>query len=101
MHNNLYPANKIAAERLLKDNKTVLILTPLKFYTHDDEDLFFAWIKKVKCIESIKGIGKELYAIIDSKTISDNDLDNLVGLFKRYKLKNPDQLTLLVKVIRR
>jgi hypothetical protein len=92
MHYNVYPADKVTAEKILKENKIVIILSPMKFYTHDDEDLFFAWINKIKCVKEYKGISTELYLIINSEKITQTDFQNFLGLFKRYKLKNPTQL---------
>ena len=71
-----------------------LICTPLRFYSQQDENLLFQWIKKVKCIKSYKGIGKELHLYLSYKDIpylsykdipSQSDLANLMGIFKRYK----------------
>ncbi len=88
MHENVYPAGKYE----YKKDKVTLILTPLKFYTQDDENIFFMWLGRIKSIESSKGIGRALYVTISSDSISYNDRENLDGLFERYKLKNPDQL---------
>lgn len=97
MHTNIYPANKHEAERIIKENKIVLVLTPLRFYTNDDEDLFFEWIKKIKCIEGCRGVGKDLYLIGNSNTtISYNDFSNFLGLFRRYKLKNINQIKIFI-----
>ena len=75
----------------------ILIFEPLKFYSPDDEDLFFEWINKINCIESYKGISTQLELIVSCQPISFNDFLNLNGLFKRYKLKNPEQLEKLFK----
>jgi hypothetical protein len=69
-----------------------LILTPQRFYTLEDEDLFFSWINKINCVKDYTGIGKELHVNILSGPITFNDYNNLYGLFKRYKLKNIEQL---------
>lgn len=74
------------------EKKITLIFTPLRFYTQDDEDLFFGWINKIKSVKSYKGIGRELHVYLSSKRISFVDLKNLMGLFDRYKLENPEQL---------
>lgn len=67
------------------DKSIVLVCTPLQFYTENDEELFFAWIDKIKCITQIKGIGRELHLFIASNEIPSDDLLNLIGLFNRYK----------------
>jgi hypothetical protein len=76
---------------LNKKYKT-LIFTPLRFFSQDDEDLFFKWINLISCIQSYKGIGRELHLKVSSKDISNNDFINLRAIFKRYKLKNIEQL---------
>jgi hypothetical protein len=73
----------------------VLICTPLRFYTHDDEELCFQWIEKISCIEEYFGVGRELHLHIVSKNISTNDLLNLMGLFARYKF-DTKQLTVFM-----
>ena len=67
----------------------------MKFYSPEDEDVFFGWIDKISCIESCKGIGRELHVIVADRPITFNEYSNLNGLFKRYKLKNPGQLKAL------
>ena len=62
-----------------------LILTPLEFYSSNDEDALFEWIGKNKCIQTIKGTGKELHLVVSSKNIPDNDLRDLLGLCMRYQ----------------
>ncbi len=67
------------------DEEVILICTPLKFYTKNDEDLCFGWIKKIKCIKKFKGIGRELHLFIFSKKIQNEELLDFIGLFDRYK----------------
>lgn len=61
-----------------------LICTPLRFYSNYDEDALFEWLKKIECIGNIQGIGRELHLAISSNKISDIDLENLIGVFRRY-----------------
>jgi hypothetical protein len=67
------------------DKNIVLICKPLRFYTENDEALFFGWLEKITCIEQIKGIGKKLHLFIALQHIPNNDLLDLIGLFSRYK----------------
>lgn len=67
------------------NKRITLTCTPLRFYTKNDEDLFFKWIKKIKSVKEFKGIGKELQLYISSTNIPSNDLLDLIGLFDRYK----------------
>ena len=66
------------------DNNVVLKCAPLRFYTQTDEDHCFAWIKKIKPIDIVEGIGQELRFIMKSNKISNQDLLELIGLFRRY-----------------
>jgi hypothetical protein len=62
----------------------ILVCTPLLFCTPNDESLFFEWLKKIKCIEKCIGVGNELHLYILSKKIKNNDLLELMGVFRRY-----------------
>lgn len=73
----------------LKNNinkNTLLICKSIWYYTSTDEDLFFTWLKKIKCIKKIDGRLDELYLHISSHKISDNNLVELIALFYRYKV---------------
>jgi len=63
----------------------ILICTPLRFYTDNDEALCFEWIEKIQCIDECHGVGRELHLLVKSNKISNKDLLDLVGLFDRYK----------------
>ena len=65
-------------------NDVVLVCSPLRFYTHTDEEQCFRWIKKIKSVASIEGIGRELHLMMKSDKIANKDLLELVGLFRRY-----------------
>jgi len=58
----------------------------VRFYARKNEDAFFEWIKKIDCIDEISAAGKELYLHISTDDIHDQDLDDLIGLFYRYKI---------------
>ncbi len=77
------------------NKKNILILTPMKFYSSEDEELLFDWLDKIGCIESYKGVGKELHVVISSPSITFNEYRNFNGLFKRYRFKDPGQLKAL------
>lgn len=78
---NVYPYREIKEDIC---EGVVLQCTPLKFYTKNDEDLLFKWIKKIKCINKCYGIGKILYLCIESKSISNKYFADLMALFTRY-----------------
>ena len=64
----------------------ILICKSVTYYCNKDEDAFFEWIKKINCVEKISAAGKELYLHICADDIHDQDLDDLIGLFYRYKI---------------
>jgi hypothetical protein len=57
----------------------------VKFYSTCDEDAFFEWLGKIKSITNIKGQRDSILLTIDQ--ISDEELYQLVALFRRYKVK--------------
>lgn len=71
----------------MKNNKeNILICKSVRYFCNKDEDAFFEWIKKINCIAKISGAGRELYLHIRTDKIQDQDLDDLIGLFYRYKV---------------
>ncbi len=64
----------------------IIICRSVKYYSRKDEDAFFEWIKKIDCIDSVVGVGKELHLGITCKNLHDNDLRDLLALFYRYDL---------------
>ena len=70
----------------------IIVCTPLRFYAQNDEHNFFEWLKKLSCINDIKGIGRELHLYVSSNDIPFDELQDLYSIFKRYKLENIEQL---------
>jgi hypothetical protein len=77
------------------EDMVTLIFTPLRFYSKEDEDLFFNWLEMLPCIKDFKGMGRELHVNV-TKNITFNDYKNFRGMFKRYKFKNTDQIKLFM-----
>ena len=50
------------------------------------EDIFFVWINKIKCIDSIKGEGSNLYLYLTSDNLTTQDIYDLLAFFKRFKV---------------
>lgn len=63
-----------------------LVCKRVRFYTPDDETAFFEWIQRIKSIKSFEGSGDELYLDLKKKTLTESDLYDFLGLFKRYKI---------------
>lgn len=69
----------------MMQSKIIIVCAPLRFYTPLDEDNFFEWLKKIPCVEEVKGEGRELHVYVNSLKISHDDLLDLMGIFDRYK----------------
>ena len=63
------------------------------FYSPADELVFFEFIKQIKAIKRVEGLGEDLFLHVKTP-ISDKALRDLIGLFKRYQIKL-DELKLL------
>lgn len=63
-----------------------LIAKRVAYYSQGDEAAFFNWIASIPCIETIEGMGEELHLHIRQSRISDKNLRELIGLFRRYDI---------------
>lgn len=66
--------------------KNYLTCISVKFYTTTDEDIFFAWLDKISCIEGLDAAKNELYLDLVERELEDADLMELIALFARYKI---------------
>lgn len=67
-------------------NKQYLVCRKVGYYSNFDEDAFFEWIKKIKCIEKFEGAGYELYLDLYDRELSSEDIHEIAALFLRYKI---------------
>ena len=72
----------------MQNNEIVIECKKVKFYAPYDEDAFFEWLQKIKSITKVKGKRDSIFLTINNLT--DDDLYNLVGLLRRYKIKMED-----------
>jgi len=72
------------------EKEIVIVCKPLFFYSKNDELLIQQWLKKIKCINKIDRNKNNLLLHIASDNISNEDFDNLIGLFARYKFNSND-----------
>lgn len=79
----------------MKTNQITLICKKVKFYSRSDENAFFVWIKNMRCIVEFKGVADTIVLCIKNKKIKDEDLRDLVSLFRRYKI-NMKQLEIFL-----
>lgn len=63
----------------------ILECKKVKFYASYDEDAFFEYLAKIKSVVEIKGKKDSIYLTINNLT--EEDLYNLIGLLRRYKIK--------------
>lgn len=66
--------------------RNYLICKKVIFYSQKDEDVFFEWIKKIKCIEHFEGVCDELYLNLIQRQLTDDELRDIIALFYRYKI---------------
>lgn len=74
-----------------------IICKRVRYYTEIDEDYFFEWLKLIPSIYKIDGQHDELYLHFSSEKITEADIQNLLALFKRYKIPNIKQLKVFQK----
>lgn len=63
-----------------------LLCDAIRFYSKKDEDILFEWIDSINCIENVSATGRGLYLHINTETIDDQSLKELIGLFYRYDI---------------
>lgn len=80
----------------MKQKKIRLICRSVRYYSQDDESAFFEWIEKIPSIAKCHGVRDELYLDIKNKKINEGDLEELIGIFYRYKIKNMSQLKIFL-----
>lgn len=66
--------------------KNVVTFAGPIFYSHDDEEHFFAWLYSLAAYKEVKGAGLELRVTFKSSRLSRRDIGELVGLFSRYDI---------------
>ncbi|MEO1248059.1 MAG: hypothetical protein AAFX56_20460 [Pseudomonadota bacterium] len=55
-----------------------------RFFSGHDEAAFFEWIKKIPSVQKIEGKGSSTFLYVDDTSIDENELRELVSLFRRY-----------------
>ena len=56
------------------------------FFSSGDEDAFFDWLGRIRCIQEVRGEGDGLQILFESVAVSDPDLRELIAVFHRYRL---------------
>jgi hypothetical protein len=79
----------------MNKQEVVLVCKRVVFYELKDEEAFFEWIAKIKCVVKCEGEQANIYLHIKSNKISDANLRDLLALFFRYKI-NMKQLAVFL-----
>jgi hypothetical protein len=58
----------------------------LRFFSTGDEDAFFDWLGRIRCVEAVRGEGEMLHVLFKAAAVSDPDLRELIALCHRYRL---------------
>jgi len=69
----------------------------VRFYSPTDEAVFFEFIKRIKAIRRIEGVGENLFLHIKTP-VSEKSLRDLIGLFRRYRVVSTELRKLKAKV---
>lgn len=70
----------------MSESTNYLTCKRVLYYSLKDEDAFFEWIGKIKCIKNCDGIRYDLYLHLVDTQPTDEDLQDLIGLFYRYNV---------------
>ncbi|WP_152984678.1 hypothetical protein [Stenotrophomonas terrae] len=71
---------------MIPPEKSVLSLSRVRFYSTGDEDAFFHWLNRIKCISHHEGLGAELLLHVDSRAVDEASLRDLIAFFWRYEV---------------
>ena len=72
----------------------VLEAKGVKYYSQQDEKVFFAWLDTIRAIKKYYGKGRTLYLEIDERRVREETITELIALFRRYRVSTK-QLGLL------
>ena len=58
----------------------------LVYHSRRDEAAFFGWLKSIRGVVEVEGIGRQLVVTLRSQRLSDTTLKELIALHTRYRL---------------
>ncbi len=76
-------------------NQNYITCKRIQYFSKLDEEMFFAWIASISCIEKFEAAHDELYLDLVDKELSYDDMKHLIALLYRYKI-NMQQLQPLI-----
>jgi hypothetical protein len=62
----------------------VLEAKDVRYFSENDESLFFSWLDKISCITSYKGKGDTLFIKVTKERVNEASLREIIALFYRY-----------------
>ena len=82
---------------MLKNKKGNYYLTckGIVYYSYIDEEIFFQWFAKIRCIESFEEARDELYLHLIPGELDYEGMHELIALFYRYKINMHQLLALM------
>lgn len=70
----------------MADGTIVLKFKGPVYYSHQDEESFFAWLGNIPSVKHISGELEDVHIVVDLKEMNDGQLQDLIALHKRYRL---------------
>ena len=58
----------------------------VRYFSKNDENIFFEWIKKIPCITDTKGRLSTLYLTVQMDVLDDYQMRDILALFQRYQI---------------
>jgi hypothetical protein len=74
----------------------ILTFKKIKYYSENDRDMFFKWVRSIECVEKVEEDKNKLHLYICSDELHDQDLRDLIGLLYRYKANDMKQLKMFL-----
>ena len=65
---------------------TTFVAHSVVYYSEIDEDLFFEWLRRIRCIERVYGEGRDLYIELKDTDVEDGHVVELIAVFYRYRI---------------
>lgn len=63
-----------------------LVASEVRYFSQGDEDNFFKWLSRIKIIKNLIYKHKDVIIELESQLIDDEDLEELIAIYLRYKL---------------
>ena len=61
-----------------------IIFERVKFYSRQDEALFFKWLESIPAIRDVYGHLDSIIAVVDEQRVDDKALEDLLAIHHRY-----------------